>query len=170
MQNEPKLEFLFRITAELAAPISIGQTHHGNRQLVPMVGGGCDGPYLKAAAMTPSADWVIVRPDGVAELDVRLTVKTNDDATIYITYRGYLSRLPELVERWMAGEDIPRDEYYFATTPYFETSAAKYAWLQNVVTFGIGELVKGGVAYDIYAVGAAVGANPLPQLAAAGAT
>jgi hypothetical protein len=110
---------------------------------------------------------VLVRPDGVGELDVRLAVQTDDGALIYITYRGYLSNVPELMPRWAAGENISREEYYFVSTPVFETSAARYTWLQTVVAVGIGELIQGGVAYDVYAVGSAVDANPLPRQASA---
>jgi len=167
MHNEPRLEFLFRITAMLGEPITIGDMLRGTRVVVPVTGGSCDGPYLKARVVGPGADWVVIRSDGVGVLDVRGQFQTDDGASIFVHYSGYLSRVVELMPRWAAGEAIPRDEYYFGSTPYFETSASQYAWLQNVVTFGIGELIKGGVAYDVYAVGSALGANPLPQKAAA---
>jgi uncharacterized protein DUF3237 len=165
--NEPRLEFLFRLTAMLGEPITIGDTLQGTRVVVPVIGGGCEGPHLKADMHGPGADWVVVRSDGVGVLDVRGQLQTADGASIFVHYSGYLSRVGELMPRWAAGENIPRDEYYFISTPYFETSAAQYAWLQNTVTVGIGELIRGGVAYDVYAVGAAVSANPLPQPAAA---
>jgi hypothetical protein len=112
-------------------------------------------------------DWLLVRPDGVGELDVRATLQTDDGALVYVTYRGYLSRIMELIPRWAAGEEIPREEYYFAVTPYFETGAPQYAWLQQTIAIGIGQLVRGAVAYDVYAVGSRVGTSPLPQAAAA---
>ena len=37
-------------------------------------------------------------------------------------------------------------------TPYFETSAAQYAWLQQVVAIGRGSLIPGGVSYQVFAV------------------
>ena len=43
---------------------------------------------------------------------------------------------------------MPREAYYFATTPYFETGGAQYDWLQRVVTVGIGALIPGGVRYE----------------------
>jgi hypothetical protein len=98
------------------------------------------------------ADWLLVRPDGVGELDVRVTLQTDDGALIYVTYRGYLTRILELFPRWAQGEQIPDDEYYFMITPYFETSAAQYAWLQQVVAIGRGSLIQGGVSYQVFAV------------------
>ena len=66
----------------------------------------------------------------MGELDVRLTLQTDDGALIYVTYRGYLTKVLELLPHWAVGEHISHEEYYFAATPYFETSAAQYAWLQ----------------------------------------
>jgi hypothetical protein len=59
----------------------------------------------------------------------------------------------ELAARWAAGDDIPREEYYFTITPYFETSAPRYAWLQQTVAIGIGALVRVGVFYQVFASG-----------------
>ena len=36
---------------------------------------------------------------GVGELDVRVTLQTDDGAPVYVTYRGYLSRVMELAAR-----------------------------------------------------------------------
>lgn len=153
MPNEPKLEFLYEITANLDAPHAIGDNPHGHRLIIPVTGGSLEGPHLKGKVLpTTGADWLLVRPDGVGELDVRLAVQTEDNALIYVTYRGYITKLMELLPRWSAGEQIPREEHYFSITPYFETSAAQYAWLQQVVAIGMGTLIPGAVKYDIFAV------------------
>ena len=153
MPNEPQLEFLYEITANLDAPLAIGENPHGNRQIVPITGGTFEGPRLKGKVLpNTGADWLLVRPDGVGELDVRVTVQTEDGALIYVTYRGYLTKVFELIPRWAAGEQIPQEEYYFVITPYFETSAAQYAWLQQVVAIGMGTLIPGGVKYRVFAV------------------
>jgi hypothetical protein len=47
MQNQPQLEFLYEITAHLDAPLVIGENPHGNRQIVPVIGGTFEGPRLK---------------------------------------------------------------------------------------------------------------------------
>lgn len=90
---------------------------------------------------------MLTRPDGVSEIDVRVTLQTDDGALIYMTYRGYLIH-PEA-----ASDQGSQDEEYFVVTPYFETNAAQYAWLQRVVTIGMGRPTpEGGVGYRIYAV------------------
>ncbi len=153
MPYKPELEFLYEISAYLESPIAIGECPHGNRQIVPVTGGSFEGPRLKGKVLPGGGDWLLVRPDGVGELDVRVTLQTDDGALIYVTYRGYLTKVAELIPRWAAGEQIPHEEYYFVSTPYFETSAAQYAWLQQVVAVGMGSLIQGGgVSYEVFAV------------------
>jgi hypothetical protein len=152
MPNEPQLEFLYEISAYLAPTLAIGENPHGNRQIVPVTGGSFEGPRLKGQVLAGGGDWLLVRPDGVGEIDVRATLQTDDGALIYVTYRGYLTNILELLPRWAAGEPIPHEEYYLMITPYFETSAAQYAWLQQVVAIGMGSLIQGGVSYQVFAV------------------
>jgi hypothetical protein len=146
------LEFLYEITAQLDSPLVIGENPHGNRQIVPVTGGTFEGPRLKGEVLPGGGEWLLVRSDGVGELDTRITLQTDDGAHIYETFRGYLSRVAELLPRWMAGEQIPNEEYYFVITPHFETSTAQYAWLQQVVTIGMGSLIPGGVSFQVYVV------------------
>jgi hypothetical protein len=153
MSNKPQLEFLFDVSIEIASPYAIGETPHGNRLIVPVTGGSFEGPRLKGKILPGGGDWALGRPDGVGELDVRETWQTEDGALLYVTKRGYLtSTTPELATRWAAGEHIPHEEYYFVVTQYVETSAAQYAWLQQVIAIGMGSLVPGGISYQVFAV------------------
>jgi hypothetical protein len=152
MPDEPRMDWLYTLSAELGAPIAVGATPHGTRLFVPFTGGTFDGPRLKGMVLPGGGDWLLVRPDGVGELDVRATLETHDGALLYVAYRGYLTRVMDLIPRWSQGEAIPREEYYFATTPYFEASAPQYDWLQQTITIGIGALVTGGVRYDVFAL------------------
>jgi Protein of unknown function (DUF3237) len=152
MPNEPQLEFLYELSAYLEPPLAIGENPHGNRQPFYVTGGSFEGPRLKGKVLAGGGDWLLVRPDGVGELDVRATLQTDDGALLYVTYRGYVTKAPELLPRWLAREQIPHEEYYFVVTPYYETSAAQYAWLQQVVVIGMGSLIEGGVSYQVFAV------------------
>ena len=87
------LEFLYEISAYLESPIAIGENPHGNRQIVPVTGGSFEGPRLKGKVLPGGGDWLLVRPDGVGELDVRATLQTDDGAFIYVTYRGYITKI-----------------------------------------------------------------------------
>jgi len=98
-------------------------------------------------------DWLLLRADGAGQLDVRITVKTDDAALIYMRYEGIVAG--DALPRVLGGEAVPPADYYFRTTPYFETSSEKYAWLNKIVAVGVGQvdLSKGWVGYKVYEVG-----------------
>jgi len=153
MSNKPQLEFLFEVALEIAPPHAIGENPHGNRAIIPVTGGSFEGPRLKGKVLPGGADCLLIRPDGVGELDVRETWQTEDGALLYVTKRGYFTNVSAVIPRFMAGESIPHEEYYFVVTQYFETGAAQYAWLQQVVAIGMGSLLPGGgIGYQVFAV------------------
>jgi hypothetical protein len=49
---------------------------------------------------------------------------------------------------WSADQVDP-SRYYFRTNPLFETGAAQYAWMNDIVYVGSGYLGEGGIAYNI---------------------
>ncbi len=149
----PSLEWLGTLTAQLGPLTAIGATPMGTRLIAPVVSGTIQGPNLNGTLIGPSGDWLLVRSDDVGQIDVRGTIETDDGALIYVTYRGYLTRVMELLPRWANGEVISPYEHYFVTTPYFETAAPNYDWLQRTVTIGMGSLTTGGVKYELFTVG-----------------
>ncbi len=151
MENELKYEFL----CELRADVGQGQLIPGSgstRVIVPVLGGEFSGPRLNGKVLPFGADWLKIRPDGVGELDVRVTLQTDDNALIYAYYRGYLTQPAEMMRKVQAGEEISPDDYYFAATPVYETGAEKYLWLTRTVIVARGYLYKNGVGYKIYAI------------------
>jgi hypothetical protein len=49
-------------------------------------GGSFEGPRLPGELMPEGEGWLLVRSDGVLEQDVRITLKTDDEAFIYVHY------------------------------------------------------------------------------------
>ncbi len=78
-------------------------------------------------------------------------MQTDDGALIYVLYRVSITKILDMFPRWAAEEHIPHEEYYFAATPYFETSASQFPWLQQGVVIGRGFLIPGGVGYHFFA-------------------
>jgi len=154
-QEEPlplHFEFLMQMSAELEEPQAIGDTPFGGRRIVYVKGGEFSGPGLKGRVLAGGGDWVLVRKDGVSQLDVRITLRTEDDVLIFVTYRGISSMAPEVRRRILSGEAVDPSEYYFRTTPSFETAAEKYAWLNKLVAVGVGRRTRTGVVYSVYAI------------------
>jgi hypothetical protein len=110
-----------------------------NRVVVPVLGGTFEGPKLKGTVTGPGGDWIVVRPDGSSVLDLRILLQTDDAQKIYMTSRGIAYTTPE-------------GALFARIQPVFETGAAKYTWLNNVVAVGVFRPVPGKVAYRIYRI------------------
>ena len=72
------VEFLFRMELDLGEKQVMPRGPQGTRVYAQVAGGRVEGPRLKGT-VAPGADWVTVRADGSAQLDVRLVI-TADDA------------------------------------------------------------------------------------------
>src|SRR5437016_2046721 len=119
-------EFLCQVNADLEAPQQIGTTPHGTRRIIYVKGGYFEGPKLKGTVLPGGGDWLLVRPDGASELDIRGTLRTDDGHLIYVQYRGIIYAPPAIQQRFQQGErDIDPALYYFRTTPTFETGSEK---------------------------------------------
>lgn len=150
---ELKYELLYEMVAQLESDNQeIGVTPSGTRIIAPITGGTVTGPKINAEVLPFGADWVLIRPDGIGELDVRATLKTDDGALIYVHYGGILELTPELMKRRAKGEDVDPSEYYFRTRPIFETGSEKYGWLNSIVSVGVGKMEPNGVRYKVYQI------------------
>lgn len=143
---------LFDIVVDLQPRLHIGDGPFGRRILFGAAGGSFAGPKLHGDVLAGGGDWALFRPDGAMALDVRLTLRTHDDALLHMTYGGRWITPPEL--RADMTDPAKRHQidpalYYFRTNPLFETGAKQYAWLNDIVSIGAGYLVEGGIAYKI---------------------
>lgn len=114
----------------------------GSHNITAVTGGTFEGPKLKGKVLGPGGDWTTRRPDGVTILDVRTILQTDDDQRIYTAYRGVVYR----------PQQQPAPPAYWRITPIFETTAAKYDWLNRIVAVGVRYDVPGKVAYHIYEI------------------
>lgn len=149
LQSSP----LFEISITVDPPQNLGATPLGTRRIVPVTGGSFSGQRLRGTVLrSAAADWILVRADGSVLLDVRLTLKTDDDALIFMTYRGIRHSSPEVAQRLAQGETVDPSDYYFRTTPVFETSHDKYEWMNNIICVAVGERLPGEVKYKVFEI------------------
>src|SRR5205085_11180526 len=94
-------------------------------------------------------DWPRIRSDGVLERDLRITLETDDHALIYMTIQGRRHGPPDVITAFSRGEVVDPARYYFRTVPRFETSAEAYAFLNRIVTVGVGETRPDGALHKI---------------------
>lgn len=130
---------LFVLQAKLSGVQFHGPTPSGTRKIVAVAGGNFEGKRLRGVVLPEGGhDWALVRNDGTLTLDVRLTLVTDDDAVILMTYRGI---------RHEKGT-----EQYFRIAPFFETGHERYAWLNDIVSVGLGTRPAEGPRYDVHEI------------------
>jgi hypothetical protein len=130
----------------------VGATPGVNRRIGIVPSGTFEGERLSGTVLDGGADWQAVRGDGSVTLDVRLVLKTADDALIAMSYRGLRLGPPAVMDRLARGEPVDPGEYYFRVAPLFETAAPQYAWLNNVLAIGTGHREPGGPVYSVFEV------------------
>jgi hypothetical protein len=139
------------LSVDFASMLTIGTTPAGLRRIAPVTGGDFVGDRLNGTVL-PGADWVINRPDGVMVIDVRLTLKTDDGALIYLAYQGRFVAEPDAMERFAKGVFLEPHEYSLAMTAKFECGDPRYSWLNNVIAVGTGERTPTGPIYSIFEI------------------
>lgn len=148
--KELKSRHLLTITMKLAPILELGDTPAGNRRVFTVLSGQFVGDRLRGEVLPQGgSDLLLVRADGSSQQDVRLILRTDDGALILMTYRGIRHASPDVSARIARGEQVAPSDYYLRTAPFFETSSPKYAWLNKIVSVGIGEREHDGVKYDI---------------------
>ena len=156
--SEIETEFLFeaRVTLHLP-PLDLGLGPEGHRAIYFVKGGTFEGPRLRGRVVPDSgADWVRVRPDGSSHLDVRFCLETDDGALIYAFWHGRFVA-PAEHEAYALDLEKPDDpaganRYYFRAAPEFETSDARYAWLNNIVAVTKSRTGGHGVVHRFFAI------------------
>jgi hypothetical protein len=103
---EIRTTHLFKMTLEVAGMQLIGATPTGNRRIGLVAGGTFEGARLRGKVLPGGADWIVVRPDGVTTLDVRLVLETDDGVAIGMTYRGLRHGPAEVMDRLNRGEVV----------------------------------------------------------------
>ena len=135
----PELIPVLEARAQVGPPLDVGPLSQGRRRIIPILGGTFEGSGIRGRILPGGADWQIVRADGVAELDTRYTLETDDGKLIYVQNAGIRHASPEVTARLMQGEPVDPSLVYFRTVPKFETSAPELAWLMRSIFVGTGE-------------------------------
>jgi len=147
-----KLEPLFRAEITLAPAQELGESPLGRRRVIPITGGTFKGARLAGRVLAGGADWQVIRRDGVAELDARYTLETEDRALIYVRNFGLRHGAPDVIARLAAGEAVDPALYYMRTTPRFETGAERYKWLNRIICVATGARKVAAVELEVYEV------------------
>jgi hypothetical protein len=149
---ELKSEYLFTITVAVDVLHDVGGVPLGTRHVDMLGKGKFEGPRLKGDVLPGGMDMKTLRSDGAMTPNVRLVLKTDDDALIFMHYTGVRHASPEVMARIANGEVVSPTEYYLRSTPYFETAAPQYDWLNRIVAVGVGRRMPDHAAYDVFQI------------------
>ncbi|CAN5222094.1 hypothetical protein BH10PSE3_BH10PSE3_06910 [soil metagenome] len=69
--SSPAMTHVFDLDIEVAPAQELGEVGGGRRPVIPITGGGLNGPGIKGAVLPGGADWQTIRPDGVTLLQAR---------------------------------------------------------------------------------------------------
>jgi hypothetical protein len=100
---EPRFEHVMPYTAQLADPEVIGAVPDDLKINFYVTGGTVTGPRVSGKLRPVGGDWLTLRKDGIAVLDVRAPIETNDGALIYVTYPGIIDFGPNGYENFVQG-------------------------------------------------------------------
>ena len=153
--EELRWEPLFVMALDVGYPRAqrLGAGPVGERGVYPVDGGTFAGPHLRGIVNPGGADWITMRADGNMMIDVRLTLTTDDGATVGMTYTGLArATTPEANARFRNREVLSYPNTFLHTTPRFETGDPRYQWLNGVIAVTNGVRTATGGIYHVFSI------------------
>src|SRR5450756_2430341 len=98
--------YVFTITAQIGAVTSAGEIGHGIRRIIPITGGEVRGETINGKVFPLGADFQIIRPNELIELEAKYAFETDDGAVVYVENRGLRFGPLDLLQKLKRGEPV----------------------------------------------------------------
>ncbi|QBK03889.1 DUF3237 domain-containing protein [Hylemonella gracilis] len=134
----PSLDFFADLSVRVGAPQEVGATVHGQRRLIPILGGEARGVGWAAQVLPGGADFQLTVSPRLTELDARYVLETDGGDRIYVHNRALRAAAPEVTAQLLRGEPVDPAQVYFRCTPSFETASPALAWITERLFVGTG--------------------------------
>ncbi len=144
--------YVFTITAQIGDVVTAGETGQGVRRIIPIIGGEVRGDAVNGEVLPFGADFQVVRPNELIELEAKYAFATDDGAIVYVENKGIRFGPVELLQKLKRGEPVDPDLIYFRTVPKFETGHEKYRWLMEKLFVGSAARHADRVVIDVFQV------------------
>jgi hypothetical protein len=131
MPPQLQTKYVFTITAYIGEVTSAGEIGTGVRRIIPITGGEVKGENVNGKVCAFGADFQIIRPNELIELEAKYAFETEDGAVIYVENKGIRFGPLELLQKLKRGEPVDPSLIYCRTVPKFETGHEKYRWLME---------------------------------------
>ena len=152
MTPELQTRYVFTITAGIAEVTSAGDIGTGVRRIIPIIGGEVKGEGINGKVLPFGADFQIIRPNELIELEAKYAFETDDGAVVYVENKGIRFGPLELLQKLKRGEPVDPKLIYFRTVPKFETGAEKYRWLMQHIFVASAARHADRVVIDVHQV------------------
>ncbi|HTV66952.1 MAG TPA: DUF3237 domain-containing protein [Rhizobiaceae bacterium] len=152
--TDPVIEtkYAFTITARIAEVTTAGDIGHGVRRIIPIIGGEVRGEKVNGKVLAFGADFQIIRPNELIDLEAKYAFETDDGAVVYVENRGIRFGPADLLQKLKRGEPVDPKLIYFRTVPKFETGAANYRWLMEHIFIASAARHADRVVIDVHMV------------------
>lgn len=148
----PRLTHVSDLYVSIDPIREMGAGRAGHRRIIPIIGGTATGPRLNGKIMNLGADWQTIWENGVAELDARYAIETDDGALVEVQNYGYRHGPKEVLEAIGRGEDVDPATYYMRTQARLESGDPRYAWVNKTLFIGNGARKADQVVISLYAM------------------
>src|ERR1043165_430539 len=79
---------VFTITARIGEVTTAGDLGYGVRRIIPITGGEVRGEKVNGKVLPFGADFQIIRPNELIDLEARYAFETDDGAVVYVENKG----------------------------------------------------------------------------------
>lgn len=134
----PELKFFADLSVQVDKPQEVGTTVHGQRRVIPILGGEVHGNGWTARVLRGGADFQMIVNQSLAELDARYVLETDAGDFIFVQNRAVRTAPPEVMARLIRGEKVDSQLVYFRCTPQFETASKSLSWISEKLFIGTG--------------------------------
>ena len=145
-------EPFLRIHVDVAEILHLGATPYGERRIVHITGGSFTGEQLSGRIIPGGADWQLMRLDGVADIQARYTLETEQGERIFVSSEGLRHGPANVIAALGRGEPVDPATYYFRTVMRFETSATSLAWINRILAIARGARQANSVTLAVHEV------------------
>ena len=145
-------KYAFTLTVRIADVTTAGDIGHGVRRIIPIIGGEVRGEKVNGKVLPFGADFQIIRPNELIELEAKYAFETDDGAVVYVENRGMRFGPVDLLQKLKRGEPVDPKLIYFRTVPKFETGAEKYRWLMEHIFVASAARHADRVVIDVHQV------------------
>jgi Protein of unknown function (DUF3237) len=150
----PRLELEMTYRFRTSGPLqSAAGSPRGERQYWEMTEGTLTGPRIRATIAMPGGDWYRPGPGAFGRPDVRVQLITADQEIVLLHYTGLVQATERFKQAAENGGATRYEDQYMRMVMFFDTGAAKYAWLTESVFIAEGRIAgKNEIEYQIYRV------------------